>query len=205
RSYTAVHPSLYLAYDLTDDVKLRFGYGKTMQPLDLLNWGGAKSVGRVFNEECNCMRISSGSLSGNPQLDPTRGENIDLSAEWYLGEASSLSAALFHIEIDSFVTGGSVWVNEADADGIFRGPFRSVGRVFNEECNCMRISSGSLSGNPQLDPTRGENIDLSAEWYLGEASSLSAALFHIEIDSFVTGGSVWVNEADADGIFRGPY
>lgn len=129
RSYTDVLPSLNLAYDLTDDVKLRFGYGKTMQPLDLLNWGGAKSVGRVFNEECNCMRISSGSLSGNPQLDPTRGENIDLSAEWYLGEASSLSAALFHIEIDSFVTGGSVWVNEADADGIFRGPYEFTAPV----------------------------------------------------------------------------
>lgn len=129
RSYTDVLPSLNLAYDVTDDVKIRFGYGETMQPLDLLDWGGAKSVGRVFNEDCNCMRISNGSLAGNPELDPTRGENIDLSAEWYLGNASSLSAALFHIEIDSFVTGGSVWVNEPDADGIFRGPYEFTAPV----------------------------------------------------------------------------
>ena len=129
RSYTDVLPTLNLAYDVTDDVKLRFAYGKTMQPLNLLDWGGAKSVGRVFNEDCNCMRISNGSLAGNPELDPTRGENIDLSAEWYLGNASSLSAALFHIEIDSFVTGGSVWVDEADADGIFRGPYEFTAPV----------------------------------------------------------------------------
>ncbi|MGM8226100.1 TonB-dependent receptor [Cellvibrio sp. ARAG 10.3] len=123
RSYTDVLPSLNLAYDITDDLKVRFGYGKTMQPLNLLDWGGAKSVGRVFNEDCNCMRVSSGSLSGNPDLDPTRADNIDLSAEWYVGNASALSAAIFHIDIESFVQTGTIYLDEPDTDGINRGPW----------------------------------------------------------------------------------
>jgi len=123
RSYTDVLPSLNLAYDLTDDIKLRFGYGETMQPINLLTWGGAKSVGRVFNEECGCMRISSGSLAGNPALDPTRADNLDFSAEWYVGDASILSATLFRINIDSFVQSGTIQLDEADADGVNRGPW----------------------------------------------------------------------------------
>lgn len=125
RSYTDVLPSLNLAYSVSDDLKFRFGYGETMQPLDLLTWGGAKSVGRVFNEDCSCMRVTNGgSLAGNPELDPTRAENFDLSAEWYIGSASILSAAIFRIEIDSFVQTGDVYLDEPDEDGINRGPWR---------------------------------------------------------------------------------
>lgn len=124
RSYTDVLPTLNLAYDLTDEIKLRASYGKTMQALDLLTWGGAKRVGRVFNEDCGCMRISNGSLAGNPDLDPTRADNFDFSAEWYLGRASALSAGYYYIDIESFITNGTVDVDEPDADGIHRGPYK---------------------------------------------------------------------------------
>ncbi len=123
RSYTDLLPSVNLAYDVIEDVKLRFAYGETMQPLDLLSWGGGKTVGRVFNDDCGCMRVSSVTFSGNPDLEPTRANNIDFSAEWYLGNASLVSAALFRIEIDSFVQTGSINVGEPDADGIDRGPY----------------------------------------------------------------------------------
>ena len=137
RSYTDVLPALNLSYDFTDDLKMRFGYGETMQPLDLLQWGGAKSVARVFQDEsadengdgipdgCGCMRVTDGgSLSGNPELDPTRAENLDLSLEWYFGGASAVTATLFDISIDSFIGSGSVQIDEPDADGIYRGPWR---------------------------------------------------------------------------------
>ncbi|WP_020208156.1 TonB-dependent receptor [Gilvimarinus chinensis] len=123
RGYTDVLPSLNLSYHLADDLILRASYGKTMQPLDLLTWGGAKSVGRVFNEDCNCMRVTGGNLNGNPTLDPTRAENMDLAIEWYLGSASMVGASLFDIEIDSFVQTGTTYLDEPDADGINRGPW----------------------------------------------------------------------------------
>lgn len=129
RSYTDVLPSLNMSYDLADDVIVRLGYGETMQPLDLLTWGGAKNVGRVFNDDCQCMRVTGGSLNGNPELEPTRANNLDLSAEWYLGNASMVSAALFRIEIDSFVQTGDIYLDEPDADGINRGPHRFTAPV----------------------------------------------------------------------------
>lgn len=122
RSYTDYLPSANVVVDVTDDVKLRFAYGKTMMPLNMLDWGGGKSVGRVFNDACQCMRVSGGSLDGNPMLDPTRSENFDVSAEWYLGSASMLSAGLFKIDVESFLSRGIVMVDEPDADGIRRGP-----------------------------------------------------------------------------------
>lgn len=123
RSYTDVLPSLNMSYDISDDLKVRFGYGETMMPLNLLQWGGAKSVARVFNDDCDCMRVTSGgSLAGNPELDPTRAENIDLSVEWYLGGASALSATIFDIEIDSFIKTDSIYIKELDADGLYHGP-----------------------------------------------------------------------------------
>lgn len=122
RSYTDVLPSLNVAVEPMENVILRFGYGETMQPLNLLQWGGAKSVGRVFDDDCGCMRVVQGSLAGNPELDPTRAKNYDLSAEWYLGNASMFGATLFRIEIDSFVQAGTVQIEEPDADGVYRGP-----------------------------------------------------------------------------------
>lgn len=124
RSYTDYLPSVNLVADVAEDVKVRFAYGESMMPLNLLQWGGGKSVGRVFNNDCNCMRVANGSLSGNPQLDPIRSENFDLSAEWYVGNASMLSAGLFKIEIESFIEDGTVMVDEPDSDGVRRGPWQ---------------------------------------------------------------------------------
>src|SRR5690606_449434 len=45
----------------------------------------------------------------------------------------------------------------------------------------------------------------SAEWYVGDASILSATLFRINIDSFVQSGTIQLDEADADGVNRGPW
>lgn len=129
RSYTDYLPSLNLVADVVDDVKIRFAYGESMMPLNLLQWGGGKSVGRVFNNACNCMRVVNGSLSGNPDLDPIRSTNYDISAEWYLGSASVLSAGLFKIEIDSFIEDGTVMVDEPDSDGVRRGPWQFTSLV----------------------------------------------------------------------------
>lgn len=170
RSYTDVLPSLNVAWDATDTLKFRLGYGETMQPLDLLTWGGAKSVGRVFNDDCQCMRVTGGSLSGNPELDPTRAKNYDLSAEWYAGDASVLSATLFQIEIDSFVQSGTVVIDEPDADGIRRGPWEFTAPVQGTggKVNGLELAAKVAFG----DFTAGalENFGFDVNYTLSESS-----------------------------------
>jgi iron complex outermembrane receptor protein len=123
RKYTDYLPSLNLTVDITDDIKLRAAAAKTMMALDLAQWGGAKSVGRSFNNACQCLRVVNGAFNGNPQLNPWRAKNYEATVEWYHGEASLLSVGAFRIEVDSFTRGDTVSVDEPDYDGIRRGPW----------------------------------------------------------------------------------
>ncbi len=119
-------PSLDLALDLTDDMKLRFSAGKTIgRP----NWGdlnAAQSLGSPA-------RYDGGSGgSGNPALKPLVSKNLDVSWEWYYDEGSYVSVGYFYKKIDNFIArqtqretpipdlytpaGGAYW-NEAVAAG----------------------------------------------------------------------------------------
>ncbi|OUL58918.1 TonB-dependent receptor [Pseudoalteromonas ulvae] len=123
RSYTDYLPSLNVNAAVHEDVILRAAYSKNMQALNLASLGGGKTVGRVNNEDCNCLRVVNGTLTGNPNLDPWRSSNYSLSAEWYNGDASMLFLATYMIDIESFTEGGVVMIDEPDADGIKRGPW----------------------------------------------------------------------------------
>lgn len=123
RSYTDYLPSLNVAVAAHEDVILRAAYSKNMQPLNLSSWGGGKTVGLTINGECDCLRVVNGNLTGNPGLNPWRSSNYSLSAEWYMGPASMAYVATYKIEIDSFTEGGTVMIDEPDADGIKRGPW----------------------------------------------------------------------------------
>lgn len=123
RSYTEYLPSLNLAYSVTEDVIVRGAYSKNMMALDLAQWGGGKTVGKAINDECDCLRVVNGTLTGNPDLNPWLSENMSLSAEWYKGEASMFFASYFDIEIESFTASGTVMIDEPDDDGIRRGPW----------------------------------------------------------------------------------
>lgn len=123
RSYTDYLPSLNISANINDNIILRAAFSRNMQALDLANWGGGKTVGKAINGDCDCLRVVSGSLSGNPNLAPWRSKNLSLSTEWYSGEASMAFLALYKIDIESFTTAGTVWIDEPDTDGVHRGPW----------------------------------------------------------------------------------
>ena len=83
RKYTDWLPSLNAVYDFNDNWKFRFAYAKTMQPLDLGNYGGGLSI---FTADCgaalpNVRCVTGASASGNPNLDPWRASNFDGAIE----------------------------------------------------------------------------------------------------------------------------
>jgi iron complex outermembrane recepter protein len=94
RSYTDYLPSLNMAYDVTDDIIVRFALGRAMTRPD-------------FNDVAPRTSLNPGALSGtagNPDLDPFRANMADLSFEWYPGAGSIFGAALFYKDIKSFIT-----------------------------------------------------------------------------------------------------
>ena len=98
--YQDVLPSLNMAWDVADNVVLRFGAAKTMARPTLAYLSPSVSGGPTgyFDDG----RVFSINL-GNPKLDPFRSTNYDLSAEWYFAEGGLLSAALFYKDIESYV------------------------------------------------------------------------------------------------------
>ncbi len=94
RSYTDVLPSANFAFDLTDDVVFRFAAARTMARPD-------------FTDVAPRTSLNPGSLTGvggNPNIDPYRANQFDLSLEYYPERGTIVSAAVYYKDIESFIT-----------------------------------------------------------------------------------------------------
>ena len=92
-------PSLNLAYDLTPDLKLRFGVSRAMaRPQLALLSPSITQIGIPNTGERNGATLTV----GNTRLRPFRSTNIDASLEWYFRRDSLVSIAYFDKAISSF-------------------------------------------------------------------------------------------------------
>lgn len=94
RTYDDVLPSLNVAFDLNDDLVLRFAAAKVMARPD-------------FTDVAPRSSLNIGALtgsSGNPDLDPYRANQADLSLEWYRNNDSIVAGAIYYKDIKSFIT-----------------------------------------------------------------------------------------------------
>lgn len=94
RSYTDILPSANFSFDVQDNIVLRFAAARTVARPD-------------FTDVAPRVSLNPGALagsSGNPDIDPYRANQFDLSLEWYPTNESLVSAALFYKDIQSFIT-----------------------------------------------------------------------------------------------------
>ena len=94
RSYTDILPSANFAFDLTDQIVLRFAAARTMSRPD-------------YTDVAPTVNLNVGSLTGsggNPNIDPYRANQFDFSLEWYPNHDTVVAAALFYKDIESFIT-----------------------------------------------------------------------------------------------------
>jgi iron complex outermembrane recepter protein len=93
--YTDTLPSLNVVFDVTDDFLVRFSYADVMARPSLgdLTPGGSLNsfVGPPYSYD-----------AGNPDLDPYRSTNLDLSLEWYFMDDALVSLTYFTKDVDSF-------------------------------------------------------------------------------------------------------
>ena len=92
--YDDTLPSFNLAIEPRDDLVIRLGAAKVMsRPTlgDLTPGGSVAPTTRTVSY-------------GNPLLNPFRATNFDASVEWYFQNEGLLAVAVFHKEIDSFIT-----------------------------------------------------------------------------------------------------
>ncbi|MGH1557122.1 TonB-dependent receptor domain-containing protein [Caulobacter segnis] len=94
-SYTDVLPTLNVTGYITDDLLLRFGYGKSLT---------RPSVGDI--NPTVSVNVTNGTGSqGNANLAPLRATSYDLSLEKYFSKSAYASAAMFYKKVDGFTLG----------------------------------------------------------------------------------------------------
>jgi iron complex outermembrane receptor protein len=94
RTYRDYLPSLNFSFDLTNELVLRLA--------------GARTIARPdYTDVSPRVTLNPGALTGqggDPNVDPFRANQLDVSLERYHGKDSSFSAALFYKDIESFIT-----------------------------------------------------------------------------------------------------
>lgn len=93
RKYRDVLPSFNASLDIRDDLIGRFAYAKVMARPYLLNLTPGGSVNSTFGAQTATI--------GNPNLNPFRATNYDLSLEWYPESGAILSAAVFYKDVQT--------------------------------------------------------------------------------------------------------
>lgn len=93
KEYTNFLPSANLAYDLSDELILRFAAGSTMSRPDYDAMQMAQTI-----------QINEGTaVIGSPDLDPYRSDNYDIGLEWYFNDSSLMGATLFKKNISDYI------------------------------------------------------------------------------------------------------
>jgi iron complex outermembrane receptor protein len=124
-SYTNLLPSLNLKMKASEELQFRFAVSRGMTRPDFYRLQAYTTLGEtlkthqdpVTNKTILDSIVYNGSSAGNTFLKPTTSNNIDLTGEWYFGKASSLTLAVFNMQIKDLVIGRTTTNTLKDTTG----------------------------------------------------------------------------------------
>lgn len=99
--FTDVLPSANFKFDLTDDLVARVAATKTLARPDY----SALAGGLVLTPPASENDEGKG-LASNPNLKPIRSTNLDAALEWYYAPRALLSASVYYMDLQSYVSQG---------------------------------------------------------------------------------------------------
>jgi TonB-dependent receptor len=97
-------PSLDFSVEVVENVVLRASASKTIGRPDFGNMFAATNSGTP--PRATALGVTAGGGTGNPALAPLESTNLDVSVEWYYGDASYVSAGWFNKDVDNFIGTG---------------------------------------------------------------------------------------------------
>ena len=179
RSYSDTLPSLNLALGVTDELILRASAAKVMSrpALGTLNPGVTVNVSGA-NRTAN---------RGNPDIDPTRANAYDVSAEWYFAPESLLSVAFFYKDIESRPQTSTV-SGQVFSDNPFGLPDEVATAACGSIANCspaLPIWSFTQTTNGEGGPLKGFEISYQQPFTFlpGFAKNFGVVLNYTGVDS----------------------
>ena len=111
-SYDHILPALDFSVDLTDTLKGRVSYGKTIARTDFSNLFSNVSIGDHTPNRPTAIGGIPTATSGNPLLVPLISDNFDASLEWYFNRSGFVSAGFFDKRVRNFVGTGQIQSTE---------------------------------------------------------------------------------------------
>lgn len=93
KDYNDWLPSFNFSFDVADDVVVRMSASRTMARANFADLAS-------FLELLDTVNSGNG---GNPDLDPYRASNFDVSGEWYLGKEGLVALTFFYKDVRSFI------------------------------------------------------------------------------------------------------
>lgn len=151
-THNDVLPSANFKLDVAKDLVARVAVSKTLARPDYSALGGSVSL-----DDTNL--TGSG---GNPNLKPIRSTNIDAGMEWYFAPRSLLSAGLFHMNLNNYVSYGvsqATYFNEqARAFRTYNvsSPINSKGKVSGFELGWQQPVAGGFGAMANYTYAKGE-------------------------------------------------
>lgn len=101
--HSALLPSLNLRYEFSPSLLGRFSASRTMARPEYSELAGAVSQNNLVTPKT--------ASSGNPNLKPTLGSNLDASLAWYASSRAYVQAGVFHQSLRNYVKRGSSYVS----------------------------------------------------------------------------------------------
>ncbi|CAL4869937.1 hypothetical protein MMA231_04229 (plasmid) [Asticcacaulis sp. MM231] len=135
KGYDDVLPSFNAAYDLTDDMMIRFSAGKVMSRPTFADMSGQVeySLDR-YSTVAQGLQVFGGT-GGNPDLKPYRATNYSASYEWYFGPNSLFNVDLTYKDVESYIVKKYTFVDVTLPESALGYCMGTVGR------NCNRVEN----------------------------------------------------------------
>lgn len=141
QSYSDFFPSLQAKYSLDDQTQLRAAFSTAIARPGFNQITAAKSFD--YSGFPN-IAISE----GNPNLKPTTGDSVDLTAEHYMPDGSIAAVGLFYKYFDNYIIPTVATVNNANGGQTITNSFSNIATAFDEGIEANYIQQLSMLPDP---------------------------------------------------------
>ncbi|ESQ82521.1 hypothetical protein AEAC466_16785 [Asticcacaulis sp. AC466] len=133
KSYDDILPSFNAAYDLSDNMMIRFSAGKVMSRPTFADMSGQVeySLDRYSTVGTSGGTQVFGGTGGNPDLKPYRATNYSASYEWYFAPNSLFNVDLTYKDVESYIVKKYTFVDVTLPASALNYCLGTVGRVCN--------------------------------------------------------------------------
>ena len=102
-SYSYILPSLDFSIDLTEQLKARASFGKSIARAPYGNLYAGPGAQQPFGSVLIDPSSRASGSAQNPALKPLESDNLDLALEWYFADASYVSVTYWNKSVNNFI------------------------------------------------------------------------------------------------------